>query len=299
MWINEGFAGYFSAYARWEAYESKTSTDKDGYFKCAKSMTPDRNEYFFKELSFLSQMINKDVQGPLYQKGRAWTHKIDLAWRWGPLFVRMLASTVGEETFRTLMQTLMKTHGHGNVDHVEILHALESANPFRNNNTISMPTIFSSWIKQKGVPLVRISRCDESTSCMNQILLKQEHFSDSGGSNTPLTSTLWYIPIQYAIIKHVNGSYHYPKNNEMNWFLMHNTSEIVKLDLPGIVNTDSKSFALLNINFTGNYHVMYDEKDWKNIGSALNQNPEMFSSATKMQLYHSLQLSVKRNQIKS
>ena len=298
MWINEGFAEYLSVYARWEAYESKMSADKNNDVGCIHYKTPDRNEYFLIELKFVSQMFNIYTQGPLYQMGRSWPENTNLAWNWGPVFVRMLASTVGEEMFRTIMQNYIKKYAHGNVDHGELFNEFENASPFRKNNKISMPTIFSSWMKQKGVPLVRISRCNESSSCKNQIVLKQEHFSGFNGNDTALTSTVWYIPIQYTIIKYVNGSYQYPKNNEVHWFLMHNTSEIVKHDLPGIENTDSKSFALLNINFTGTYHVMYDEKDWKNIGSALRQDPEMFSSATKIQLYWSLQLSAKRNKIK-
>merc|ERR1712080_198451 len=107
--------------------------------------------------------------------------------------------------------------------------------------------------------------------------------------------SLWYIPIQFAIVHCENGVYEwFPRNNEVIWFLIPNTTERVVYEHSFIPTPGSKSAMLVNVNHTGMYHVTYDEPAWKHIGTILMAAADIIPVATRRQLLWSLKLSLRR-----
>ena len=117
--------------------------------------------------------------------------------------MRMLANTVGEEIFHhTIIDYLIK-YKDSNVDHEQLWNEFEPVNPFKQDK-ISLGTIFNSWIMQKGIPLIKVSRCNERKNCKNVMLLKQVHYSGYSGDSSALSPSVWYVPVQYALIRYKN-----------------------------------------------------------------------------------------------
>ena len=289
MWMNEAFAEYFAILGIWSVYRSKENEPETGVRGCLDYEIPEKNSFFFRKTGHFTLMRSTREHQPLYQKGRPWMKTIRYVYARGAMFVRMLESTIGEENFQIAMRKYISKYKHGNADHEQLWGVFEFANPFRKTNKTKMSTIFNSWIKQEGVPVVRVSRCNESPNCRH---LKQHHFG-RGGKNAALSPNVWYIPIQYVILHQRNGIY---ELTDRKFFLMPNTSETVSIDLAEISSSDSKSSLILNINSTGTYHVMYDINDWKNIAAALKSNASIINLATKEQLMMSLDLSLRRNE---
>ena len=299
--MNEAFAHYMAILTMWELIGSKERHSRRRNPNEIPDI-PDKNMFFFKKLNFRARMNSIDGQGPLYSEGRAFAETIIYVYNWGVMFVRMLEGTVGTENFQQAIKNYLNKYKHGNADHEQLFAEFEFVNPFKANKT-SISTIFNSWIKQKGVPLVKVSRCKETSSICrpsrNQLLLQQIVFPGQGQFFDEPTQSpslaVWYIPIHYALIRYENGMY---SGIENHWFFMKNTKQPVILSLPGIEENDFKSIAILNINYTGTYHVTYEENEWKNIGSVMMENPDILPLVGRYQLFWSLQTSVNRKEIK-
>ena len=79
---------------------------------------------------------------------------------------------------------------------------------------------------------------------------------------------------------------------------MKNTSETVSMNIQDESKSDEYPVAILNVNFTGTYHVGYDEDEWKRIGRVLIENPSLIPWFNRRQLVFSLENSLRRKEIK-
>ena len=304
MWINEAFAHYFAFLPIWEFIDSKASNvvedrdcDKKEKDDCTCFKTIDENVAFFNRMKFIGKITTVSEQGPLYQKGRAWSETIHYIYEWGAMFVRMLEATIGRSEFQMAMQRYIKRNRFKNVDHERLWSELEDVNPFKHEN-ISISTIFNSWIHQRGVPFLLVSRSNISGS-ENVLRLNQVHYSGINGNSSALSPYVWYIPINFIVIHHKNGVYERdPRGSFVHQYLMKNTSETVSMNIIGDAKSDKRSIAILNTNFTGTYHVGYDEDEWKRIGRVLMENASLIPWFDRLQLVESLKNSLRREEIK-
>ena len=103
-------------------------------------------------------------------------------------------------------------------------------------------------------------------------------------------TNLWYIPMQYNIITYKNGKYHWisPKDREHFFFLMPPTKNNVTHTIQDSIHVGPESAVIVNVNYNGPYHVIYDNKNWKRIGSVLMQNHQLIPAGTRLQLFHLL-----------
>lgn len=245
-------------------------------------------------MKLYEEMTEENKQEALYEKGRPWRSTIYYIYSRGALFVRMLAATIGHERFQLAIRKYLEKYKFSNVDHEQLWAALEDVNPFKHT-TIS--NIFNTWIMQRGVPYVMVSRCYKNM-CKNRVSFKQRRYREKVENQYDPFPQVWYIPIRYAIISYANGKYNWlPSDNSSFQFLMPNTKREVAHEHQGVTSLDSKSALIVNINHTGMYHVAYDERNWKNIGSVLMANADMIPAATRLQLLWSLQMSLERKEI--
>ena len=304
MWINEAFAHYFAFLPVWKFIDSKESNmnayncrDLQYIYNCTCFKTIDENFAFSKRMTFIAQMHDIQKQGPLYQKGRAWRDTIGYVYEWGAMFVRMVEATIGRSQFQVAMQRYMKRNRFSNIDHEKLWSELEFVNPFKKEK-ITLSTIFNSWIYQKGVPFLRVSRSNVSGS-ESILRLHQVHYSGPDGNSNALSSSVWYIPINFIVIHKRNGKYERtPNESFIHQYVMKNTSDTVSMNIPGEAKLDKYPVAILNVNFTGTYHVGYDEDEWKRIGRVLMENTSLIPWFDRRQLVFSLENSLRRNEIK-
>ena len=302
MWINEAFAHYFTSLALWEFHGSKKSIVDDYCSEGAKSnctcyRTIDENLDFFRVMGFESKMHSVYNQGPLYEKGRAWSNHLGYVYEWGAMFVRMLAGTIGKTNFQMAMQRYIKRNQYGAVDHERLWFELEHVNPFQKEN-VTLSTIFNSWIYKRGVPLLQVSRSNISGST-NILHLKQIHYSGPDGNSSALSPSVWYIPIRYILIHYNNGSYERtPNTSSVHQYLMRKTGDALKIKLQGNEDNEKPPVAIFNVNFTGTYHVGYDEAEWKQIGRVLMENPSLIPWFDRLQLVEFLKTSIRRKEVK-
>ena len=96
-----------------------------------------------------------------------------------------------------------------------------------------------------------------------------------------------------------NGKYERtPNESFIHQYVMKNTSETVSINIPGEAKSDKYPVAILNVNFTGTYHVGYDEDEWKRIGRVLMENSSLIPWFDRLQLLESLRNSLRRKEIK-
>ena len=235
-------------------------------------------------------------EGPLYQKGRSWRSTIGYVYEWGAMFVRMLEHTVSTEVFHMTMRRYINKYQYGNVDHELLWAELEFVNPFQDEK-VSMSTIFNSWIYQRGGPLLRVSRSNKSTT-ESTLLLNQVPYPGWDGNSEVGSSRVWFIPITYIMIYHKDGTYARTSNTTfVHRYLMPNTSDTVPMHLQTTTKSDRELVAILNVNFTGTFHVAYDEDEWKRIGEVLMKNPSVIPMVNRLQLLWSLKMSLRWKEV--
>ena len=101
------------------------------------------------------------------------------------------------------------------------------------------------------------------------------------------------------MIHYKNGVYERAQQGSfVHQYLMKNTSETVSMNIHGEAKSDKPSIAILNTNFTGTYHVGYDEDEWKRIGQVLMENASLIPWFDRSQLVESLKNSLRREEIK-
>lgn len=301
MWINEAFAHYFAFLADWKfigANEGNVNAlcRESRNWNCSCFRTVNENGWFFYTMKFQEKMHSVNYQGPLYQKGRAWIDHLPYIYEWGAMFVRMLEATIGRALFQRAMQRYIKTYQYGNVDHEKLWSALEYVNPFKDEN-VTISNIFNSWIHQRGVPFLHVSR-SKAKGTENILNLRQVHYSGPKGNRSALSPSVWYIPINFILIREENGTYErIPNDNYVHQYLMKNTSETVQMSIHEYTESDNHLVAILNVNFSGTYHVGYDENEWKRIGSVLMANSSLIPWFDRLQFVESIKTSIRREEI--
>lgn len=134
-------------------------------------------------------------------------------------------------------------------------------------SNLNVPTIFSSWSRQAGFPLVTVQRNYDDRS----FVLSQERYF-TVNQTTPSTS-LWWIPVNYASA----SSYEFEFTNATSWFA--SATETVKDDT--LQPTD---WFLLNKRQTGYYRVKYDLQNYKLLAAQLQKDFGVIHLASRSQL---------------
>lgn len=130
-----------------------------------------------------------------------------------------------------------------------------------------MTTIFKSWTRQAGFPLVTVERNYEN----GDIILAQERYL-SVNESSPSTS-LWWIPINYASASVAD----FDSTNATSWF----STPTYTLNDVTIRNSD---WIVINKRQTGYYRVKYDLENYRLLSMQLLQNDTRIHLTTRSQL---------------
>ena len=163
----------------------------------------------------------------------------------GASILRMVRGFYGDEAFRAGTRAFLDANSFAAADTEQFLSSFGPgvAGSTADGNAVDPAVLLERWIRQPGVPLVRVFRSDAG------LTLKQERFSYLGESD----SSLWAIPVTIRLLT--------DSPSELRVVLDARETQ-VEVDNPGAP-------VKVNIEQTGYYRVFYEsEADWSALGRA-------------------------------
>ncbi|XP_046823563.1 aminopeptidase N-like isoform X2 [Vespa crabro] len=229
--------------------------------------------------SFVTDVETKAMESDGYDSSRSFQVKINpLRIRLlsmarnmrGACLIRMLHATISNDTaFRIAYKKLLTSQDDGSVDATEFWNFMnEEVKEFPDN--LSPKEIIDTWISQTGYPLVTVLRNYEEGSA----IVRQKKFSYD--VPTAERNDLWHIPLTYVGI---DDDWSSPKKE---W--LEKEREQIFYNVSTIDEKNQTGWILFNVNKTGYYRVNYDEKNWRLLAMALDENHEAFPVETRASL---------------
>lgn len=157
----------------------------------------------------------------------------------------------------------------GAVSESELFSALEEV--VKKDGTLredhDVATIFSTWSRQAGFPLVTVERNYANAD----IRFSQERYLNING--TSVDPSIWWIPINYAFASEPD----FKDTAATGWFRVR--SHVI--NDPGVGSTD---WFLLNKRQTGYYRVKYDLRNYRLLADQLDRDFEVIHLTSRSQL---------------
>jgi aminopeptidase N len=220
LWLNEGFASWM---------ESKvTNALNPGW-------------------QIRAQTVGGGRQGAMNLDARATTHPIvqkietvdqisqafdTITYQKGEAVIRMLEATIGEDAFRTGVQSYMKKYAYNNTVTTQLWDELEAS------SGKPVAAIMRGFTTQDGVPLIKVG----TPTCVGgktSMTLSQSRFALDAGSKRPQT---WTVPVNVGLAG---------KGAEATQQLMVSGAKPVTVKLPGC------GIPIVNFGQEGYYRTLY------------------------------------------
>src|SRR5437867_11525564 len=234
LWLNEGFASWMGTKCtahfnpQWEVW-LRRNLPRD----------PTRRIGIAKEQAMEgdARSTTHPIQQPVATEAEANSAFVDITYKKGQSFLRMLESFLGEEVFRVGICNYIAEHKYSNSTTADLWNGLSEA------SKKLIGEIAAGWTEQPGFPVVKVER-----EAGGKVSLIQERFTVNFKNAPPLE---WKMPLTYSVVREEPGT-----------LLM--TSKLESLQ-----NIPADRALKLNVNGAGNYRVEYDEPSWKLLLEAL------------------------------
>lgn len=167
----------------------------------------------------------------------------------GASIIAMLHNYIGDTAFRDGMSKYLNKFCYKNAVTQDLWNSLESS------SCKPVKDIMSSWTKQKGFPIIEVTRSQkDSTNCI--IKLSQKKFSSDGKLTENEKTYKWMIPISILSSKSTTSSSSSSTSPEVNIvdYLMCNTDDEILLP-----NVHSGQWIKLNHKSIGFYRIFYSQ----------------------------------------
>ena len=176
LWLNEGFASWMGTKATDKFNPDwRVKLGQNGSRELAMSLDARKNSHAIQRKIENESQASSAFDGITYQKGQ--------------MFLNMLESYLGEETFRKGIRAYMQKHQYSNTTTVDLWNALDKA------SGKPVAKIATDWTSQAGFPIVKVdAKCEAGK---RKITLDQEQFLLD--DKTPSTR-LWNIPVQIGTL---------------------------------------------------------------------------------------------------
>jgi len=254
IWLNEGFATYFSYIGVYGVYPYWTL-----------------DEYF----------VYDDFQRALYADDSSGSHPLlhqaglfsTVTYSKGASILRMVRNFLGEDTFVTAIQNYLDDMAYDIATYKDLLGAwidqaeADGVAPYGLN----LFDIIESWIVQMGFPMLTVTKSG------NQITVSQEIFLIDP-ADTPATfeneeadkyNYQWYVPFSYTKVSELDGT----NKPTYQWLALEKSMTI-----------DTNEDILANVGAVGFYRVNYDAGMWKTLTEKLASNFQEISVQNRAQL---------------
>lgn len=207
-WLNEGLARYFEFVALAEI--------KPGYRPWELFCLDVKKEALEADSSVKSHPIEMKCE----DTKTIWRMFDTIVYSKGGCIMKMLNDYVGEETFRKVISTYLKTYSYSNTVPQDLW------NIFNRETGKSIDKLMENWFKHAGYPIVEV--CEKGNEG-NAVTLKQSPYKSNNDSEQ-----LWTIPVSY---------------------LTEDGPHTILLNKEATINY--KGFIKLNLNYNGFYLTRY------------------------------------------
>ncbi|XP_044745321.1 uncharacterized protein LOC123307169 [Coccinella septempunctata] len=245
VWLKEGITNYHDSILT-DKFEETTSRDSDIADEFTRIMGqtdigPLSLEHCPTDESTILKAYGKDT----YFKGS--------------LFTRMIQMTLGLTNMKKPIQLLLNKFKFQNFDEDDLWEVLKETTPPENfPNHLSFHEVFRSWTKQKGYPIVEVTRDYTSgTATLQQRIFHSEEPDKDAG-------ICWWIPITYKTKCEKNS-----KNTVAEIWMTCPKQPLVIKELK------SSEWILVNLQTMGMFIVKYDDANWNLITKTLSDKSRL------------------------
>uniref|UniRef100_A0A1L8DPI2 Aminopeptidase n=1 Tax=Nyssomyia neivai TaxID=330878 RepID=A0A1L8DPI2_9DIPT len=252
VWLNEGFASYI------EYKGLSVISENEGWQIDEQFLIEDLHSVLELDSKVASHAITQDATTP-----DEITALFDaIAYNKGASVIRMMESFVGPAVFQKAVEKFINNFQFKSVETADFFHYMD-----QEVTGINVTEIMSTWIHQKGYPVVTVKKLSATT-----YELTQERFlinPDSKAQETEQSPFRWHVPITY-VTDVANG-------DKVEW--LKPTDEKHTLN----VGAASK-WVKINNKQEGYYIVNYD--NWDEIITELNNVESKLGPMDRAQLLH-------------
>ncbi|XP_062984477.1 aminopeptidase Q-like [Elgaria multicarinata webbii] len=245
MWLNEGFASYFSLYLE------PTVPLEQAFGSVVLDMLRMEEQMQHPTLSYAEEKH----QQPTFPD-------LSVAYKKGTAILWMLSSFMTEKLFIKALNSYLNAFSFSNVIQDDLWNHMQKVIDEQNDIQLpaSVKVIMDTWTCQSGFPLLTVNF---STGLLSQ----EKMYSKEGNNNANNT---WIIPISWIR----NGTI-----QPLVW--LDNRSKI----FPEMKISDSEyDWIILNVNMTGYYKINYDQMYWRRLAEVLEHDPKVIPVVNRLQL---------------
>ncbi|NXG22890.1 AMPN Aminopeptidase, partial [Grallaria varia] len=256
LWLNEGFASYVEYLGADSAEPSWNIKDLMVLNEVYDVMATDALTTSHP-LSFREDEINTPAQiSEVFDS---------IAYSKGASVLRMLSDFLSEDIFKEGLQSYLHNFAYNNTVYSDLWVHLQEA---VNKNNIMLPNSISNimdrWILQMGFPVVTV---DTRTGAITQT-----HFLLDPNSHVDRPSEFnytWIVPITWMTSEGMGDDRYWLSQ-------VSDTNNKFKIDNP--------NWLLLNINVSGYFRVNYNQDNWNQLLSQLNNSHQVIPVINRAQI---------------
>ncbi|KAL6107369.1 uncharacterized protein ACO6RY_11025 [Pungitius sinensis] len=237
IWLNEGFATYFSILAldcvepsfqlkEWHIMSNLHTAFEHDALASSHPLSP----------------LPEDIQGTFEIEGMF----DSITYFKGAALLRMLADIVSETTFTKGIKMYLSDFKFNNTDQDDLWKYIQKA-VYEDNGHTDVAKVMNAWTKQIGYPVITINTTN------GEIYQKHFLFNDS-----PKSNLWWEVPIRVMS--------NAPKSSPI-WLTSSN-----KVQKDEFISRKGE-WILANVNCTGYYRVNYNSENWERLLTQLQTNP--------------------------
>ncbi|XP_012230689.2 aminopeptidase N-like [Linepithema humile] len=255
IWINGGLAEYFKYYIADKIYKDWRIIE----FLATKTLNLMLIMDSFEHVRPLN--FKPKTPGEIYAKASSQDTITDN--RKASLLLRMLSHCLSDDVFHTGLIEYLNKYKYSVAEPEDLWAVLQNVleKSAVSENKFKIQEVMDTWIKQKGYPLVTITK-DLHTG---KRIVTQEYFQPfekmgiRKNSNDTSTANKWWVPINFAT--HTNPNF---SSTLTTHWLSPEVKELV------IDDVDPEDWIIVNIQQTGFYRVNYDIINWLKIADYLD-----------------------------
>lgn len=221
MWLNEGYASFVE-------------------FLCVHKLFPEYDiwtqfvtDMYTRALELDSLKNSHPVEVPVGHPSEIDEIFDEISYNKGASVIRMLYHYIGDNDFRRGMNIYLNRHQYKNTQTEDLWAALGEA------SSKSVADVMSTWIKQKGFPVISVSSVQNGTKRV--LTLTQNKFTANGADEE---DSLWMVPITVSTAKG-------PQD------IAHTTIFSTKTATIEIDNVDEGDWVKINPGTVGYYRTRY------------------------------------------
>lgn len=248
VWLNEGFATYFS-YLAVDAIEPSWNI---------KDMLVVSNLHAAFEWDALASSHPLSSPPDKVQTPAEITEMFDtIAYSKGSAILRMLSDMISDRVFTEGIKEYLKAFQHKNTEQADLWNSLQKAVD-DNHGQMDVAKVMNTWTNQVGYPVVTINTTN------GEVYQKRFLYNQTAES-----SLVWHIPIK--VMSQTSGP---------SLVTLDHSNPVKKEEFL----SKNGEWILANINSTGYYRVNYNPENWDRLLTQLEMNPELIPIINRGQL---------------